>query len=315
VANERDGPQQALGTSTTSRGPADDSNGNRRVQQQQQQAAELHQTLADEWLQAIKAPPELRQPKVFVFVRHGHSTWNEQSRIQGNTNESELTEIGRLQAVKARDALQGLQFDSCFSSPHTRARQTAEVVWQPWQDQQPELVPQYLHHLSEVDLGWFQGLRNEDIAASHPDLYRVWREEPECFVLDGKRPVLDAFRQARKAWADLLAAPGETHLVITHKSLLRALLCTALGLPPRQFRAIDLANGAVCMVRVNKRGDMMLSALNLTSHLLYDNVKYQLPILNKNDKLAAIGGIAAVPAYTAAGAAAAAVGIAPYQQS
>jgi hypothetical protein len=49
--------------------------------------------------------------------------------------------------------------------------------------------------------------------------------------------------------ADLLAAPGGNHLVITHKSLLRALLCTALGLPPRQFRAIDIANGAVCMVR------------------------------------------------------------------
>eukprot|EP00878_Enallax_costatus_P046767 GHUV01057050.1.p1 GENE.GHUV01057050.1~~GHUV01057050.1.p1 ORF type:complete len:117 (+),score=45.74 GHUV01057050.1:42-392(+) len=110
--------------------------------------------------------------------------------------------------------------------------------------------------------------------------------------------------------ADLLAAPGETHLVITHKSLLRALLCTALGLPPRQFRAIDLANGAICMVRVNKRGDMMLSALNLTSHLLYENVKYQLPVMPKNDKLAA----AAEPIYTAAAAAAAAAGSSPYQQ-
>lgn len=72
-----------LGTSTRGREPADDSNGNRRVQQQQ--AAELHQALANEWLEAIKAPPELCQPKVFVFVRHGHSTWNEQSRIQVST--------------------------------------------------------------------------------------------------------------------------------------------------------------------------------------------------------------------------------------
>jgi hypothetical protein len=41
----------------------------------------LNQTLADEFLQAIKAP-EVSEPKVFVFVRHGHSTWNQQSRIQ-----------------------------------------------------------------------------------------------------------------------------------------------------------------------------------------------------------------------------------------
>jgi hypothetical protein len=40
----------------------------------------------------------------------------------------------------------------------------------------------------------------EDIARDHPDLYRVWREEPERFCLDGRYPVLDAFRQSRRAW-------------------------------------------------------------------------------------------------------------------
>eukprot|EP00879_Flechtneria_rotunda_P010591 GHRR01011071.1.p1 GENE.GHRR01011071.1~~GHRR01011071.1.p1 ORF type:complete len:163 (+),score=77.95 GHRR01011071.1:2685-3173(+) len=118
-------------------------------------------------------------------------------------------------------------------------------------------------------------------------LCRVWREEPENFMLEGRLPVLDAFRQAKRAWTDMLSTPGSSHLVITHKSLLRALLCTALGLPPRQFRAIDIANGAICMVRCNLKGDMMLSALNLTSHLVYNNVKYQLPVTNANDQLAA----------------------------
>jgi hypothetical protein len=28
----------------------------------------------------------------------------------------------------------------------------------------------------------------------------VWRDEPERFELDGRFPVLDAFRQARRAW-------------------------------------------------------------------------------------------------------------------
>jgi Histidine phosphatase superfamily (branch 1) len=185
-------------------------------------------------------------------------------------------------------------------------------------------------------------------------------------VLDGRRPVLDAFTQARRAWADLLAAPGTAHLVVTHKSLLRALLCTALGLPPAQFRAIDIGNGAVCMLRCgtglcgagcwrgahrvvwcrvlegstqdagelgqlgtsctcrayvapgcwgrqdecrgsvqvraskprqthrlrhimhrcSARGELMLSALNLTAHLLHPEVRYALPQLNKNDALA-----------------------------
>lgn len=36
------------------------------------------------FLQPYKAPEQQRSSKVFVFVRHGHSTWNEQSRIQAS---------------------------------------------------------------------------------------------------------------------------------------------------------------------------------------------------------------------------------------
>lgn len=43
--------------------------------------------------------------------------------------------------------------------------------------------------------------------------------------------------------------------------------------------------------RSNARGDLMLSALNLTSHLMYDDVRYTLPGSNTNDKLAAAAGM------------------------
>jgi hypothetical protein len=38
----------------------------------------------------------------------------------------------------------------------------------------------------------------------------------------------------------------------------------------------------------------MLSALNLTSHLLFDELGYNLPGTNNNDKLAAAAGVTAV---------------------
>lgn len=65
--------------------------------------------------------------------------------------------------MRARAALSDIPFDSCFSSPHTRARQSTEIVWPLWQQQQEGTVaegPIYLPSLAEVDLGWFQGLRN-----------------------------------------------------------------------------------------------------------------------------------------------------------
>jgi len=74
-------------------------------------------------------------------------TRTQQGRIQGNTDASELTPAGRLQALRARDALSSIAFDACFSSPHTRARQTAELVC-------AGRRPVYLDSLRECDLGW-----------------------------------------------------------------------------------------------------------------------------------------------------------------
>jgi hypothetical protein len=56
--------------------------------------------------------------------------------------------------------------------------------------------------------------------------------------------------------------------------------------------------------RCNARGDVMLSSLNLTSHMIYDNVRYDVPASSKNDRLAAAGpaGTAAAAGYAPAGA-------------
>ena len=49
--------------------------------------------------------------------------------------------------------------------------------------------------------------------------------------------------------ADILLADGSCHLVVTHKSILRALLCVALGLPKIAFRAVDVHNGGISVFR------------------------------------------------------------------
>jgi hypothetical protein len=100
--------------------------------------------------------------------------------------------------VRARIALSDIQFDSCFSSPHTRARQTTEIVWQQWQQQDSVVArePIYLPSLAEVDLGWFQGLKNgEHVLTQEVQCCGlVWRStRPLCSDLPshafGKKPL------------------------------------------------------------------------------------------------------------------------------
>jgi broad specificity phosphatase PhoE len=65
--------------------------------------------------------------------------------VQGDTDISELTAVGVAQARAARAALSDIAFGACYSSPHTRARQTAAIVAD---------EPVFLDSLREADLGW-----------------------------------------------------------------------------------------------------------------------------------------------------------------
>ncbi|KAK9830878.1 hypothetical protein WJX81_001056 [Elliptochloris bilobata] len=207
--------------------------------------------------------------KQVVIVRHGLTTWNEQRRIQGASDESVLTAFGERQAVRCRDALSRVPFDSCFSSPIRRAARFADIMWE---GRDAPLVR--TDSLKEAYLGWLQGMRQEDAAAQHETTFRQWRENPAAFGIGDRYPVDEVFAEAKNAWQQVLDAPGSIHLIVTHKSILRALLCVALGLPPTAFRAVDVHNGGICNFRVNRRGEPMLVNLNLTSHMHTDGVFY-----------------------------------------
>mmetsp|Transcript_26807 Transcript_26807/g.75482 ORF Transcript_26807/g.75482 Transcript_26807/m.75482 type:complete len:319 (-) Transcript_26807:1199-2155(-) len=207
--------------------------------------------------------------KEVVLVRHGMSTWNLEGRIQGNTDDSTLTEQGEEQARAVRASLRNIPFDSCFSSSITRARRSAEIIWE---EREEPLI--FMDELREADLMILQGMKNVDAEKEYPELFRTWREMPHLFCVNGEYPVVNQWDRAAAAWQKILQSPGRLHLVVTHKSILRAMVCTALGLPPSAFRAIDIHNSGVSRFRVNQEGEAMLVNLNLTSHLHCSEVRY-----------------------------------------
>ncbi|XP_025814942.1 probable 2-carboxy-D-arabinitol-1-phosphatase [Panicum hallii] len=208
----------------------------------------------------------LTSSKKITLVRHGLSSWNAESRVQGSSNLSVLTETGAKQAEKCRDALANMKFDVCFSSPISRAKSTAEIIWQ---GKEEPLV--FLDSLKEAHLFFLEGMTNADAKEQYPELYTKWREDPAHFHVNGIYPIRELWGTARQAWEQILLTPGENLLVVTHKSILRALICTALGLPPERFRAIDVNNGGMCVFTVNRQGEAMLQALNMTAHMYSDH--------------------------------------------
>lgn len=64
--------------------------------------------------------------KLYV-VRHGETDWNKQKYMQGNTDVS-LNENGILQAKNICERLKDVHFDICYSSPLSRAYDTASII-------------------------------------------------------------------------------------------------------------------------------------------------------------------------------------------
>lgn len=207
--------------------------------------------------------------KFVVVVRHGQTTWNEAKRIQGDSDESKLTKKGEEQAGRVRSALVNLHFDSCFSSPIQRANKFAKIIWR---DRTTPIIKSDL--LREANLGYMQGMTNADAAEVHKEGYAQWRAQPADFWIDDYNPLNEVFRRAEKAWQDILAADGSSHLCVTHKSIMRAMMCVALGLPTASFRAVEIHNGGVSVFRISKNAEPMLVNMNMTTHMHHDGVTY-----------------------------------------
>lgn len=204
---------------------------------------------------AIDAPPvplpRLNQEKLVTLVRHGQSTWNARSIIQGSSDISVLTEKGVAQANETYLALKDEHFDELFYSPLQRATQTADIVW--GSRSGPTTC---LPSLREIDLYSLEGC-----SKSEAKTYTDWKENPAKFELDGHAPVRELWYRASLAWHALLSTQkssveGESRdiLVVAHNAVNQALVCTALGLPPTYFRRITQSNGAYTQLRFSVGG-------------------------------------------------------------
>ncbi|KAL4422653.1 hypothetical protein ABPG75_008850 [Micractinium tetrahymenae] len=195
--------------------------------------------------------PRLKHSKRVVLVRHGQSTWNARNRIQGSSNFSVLTEMGRSQAHAAQALLASWEFECLFVSPLKRAVETSEIVW--GRRRAPRLT---LPSLREIDLYTFQGLDKLENRSLYPEQYANWQNNPAEFTIDGHAPVRELWYRASLAWREILYAKPlrSCGLVVAHNAVNQALLCTALGLPPAFFRRFAQSNAAFTVLDFDYAG-------------------------------------------------------------
>jgi len=85
------------------------------------------------------------------IVRHGRTVWNKQGLIQG-TSDAPLLPEGIVMAQRTGEGLADIKFDAVYSSPLSRAYDTAAVIMK---DRGPEIIKEPL--LMEMGFGVCEG--------------------------------------------------------------------------------------------------------------------------------------------------------------
>jgi broad specificity phosphatase PhoE len=154
-----------------------------------------------------------------LLVRHGQSTWNAESRWQGQADPP-LSDLGEQQAVAAAERLAtGNTIASIWSSDLARAIRSAELI-----ADQLAIDVRVDGRLRERDAGEWTGLTRAEIEARYPGDLQA-RRSPPGFEPDG--PLLE---RVLAALADIGGRvdgrePVETGevLVLTHGGVVRTI--------------------------------------------------------------------------------------------
>jgi broad specificity phosphatase PhoE len=160
----------------------------------------------------------------FVFLRHGESIGNAESRWQGQSDYA-LTERGRAQAraLAERWKSEGAKFDLIISSPLVRAKETAEIVASALRAK-IELDPILL----ERNIGEMEGLTMEEVRKIPQPPY-ITPYDPIGGEGEGDWAL---FLRAGQALHDLVRRPPGNYLIVSHGGLLNQLMNTIIGIAP-----------------------------------------------------------------------------------
>ncbi len=211
-----------------------------------------------------------------VLVRHGLSSFNAKGLIQGRTDDSFLTDEGYEQALKAGKALSKIHFDKIYSSPLVRAAETAKTIKMSFNNEQNIVFDD---NLLEVDLSEWSGLKIDEIKKKFPEIYPIWKNDPENLILKRSenktyKPIQELFDQAKNFIEDILKLYSNKNdlniLVVGHNAILRCLILLLLGRPNQGFSKIKLENASFSVLNISKKDNSFktqIECLNQTSHL------------------------------------------------
>ena len=183
------------------------------------------------------------------FVRHGETEWNKQKRIQGRVD-IPLDEFGRMLARKTATGLAEIPFDVCYSSPLSRAKETATIILE---GRDIPIIED--DRIIEMAFGEYEGKCCSKSGWNLPEEFHRFFDEPETYV---PAPGGENFAEVKKRTGEFLQELFQKEqyqksnvLISTHGAALAGMLNYIKGKPLSEYWGIGVhRNCAVTEVQV-----------------------------------------------------------------
>lgn len=158
------------------------------------------------------------------LVRHGQSQANEAGIMQGSQIDTPLTELGKEQALFAKEKLQGIFFDQSYASPLKRAKQTAKII--------TRKDPRLDKRLLEFDYGSWDGQKLSDIYQKYAQYFdENYNLLPNSWEASGGQTYVEVTTKVKSFLTDVQKKhKNETILVVSHGFTIKLLVAYLLDI-------------------------------------------------------------------------------------
>jgi broad specificity phosphatase PhoE len=198
-----------------------------------------------------------------IITRHGQSIANAEFRFAGHSD-FDLSEIGHKQAeLTAEYIAKKFKIDRIYSSDLLRAYNTALPTARRLG---LEVIPTTA--LREIYAGKWEGMTTMDIAVEYERDLDLWKNDYAHSRCTGGESTAEVYERAYAAVCDIADKhDGETLMLSTHATMVRALCARALGLSADEVGQIPFTHNASINLFTYENGRLIPDEFNIIEHL------------------------------------------------
>ena len=195
-----------------------------------------------------------------ILARHGETAWNVEKVFRGRADVN-LDEVGIRQAELLGKYLSNWELEAIHSSPLRRALDTADSI-----ARYQKIGVHIAEGLIDFDYGEWQSLPEQEVKRLYPAILNEWHNNPHKVEMPDGESLEDVKRRAVELVSDVLSRHQGNVLLVSHRVVLKVLICYLLGLDNSHFWNISQD---VCGITIFNYvdGRFVLTRHNDTSHL------------------------------------------------